>query len=130
MLVYLSIPFVLLLAAIALMPFIHRHWWENNYGKVSTILGAIVGTYYLFFASSARFWLHSMEDYVSFIVLLASLYFVSGGIVIGVGRKATPLANTMLLLFGAIISNVLGTTGASMLLIRPFLRMNKEHLRP
>ncbi len=130
MLVYLSIPFILLLAAMALMPFIHRHWWEHHYGKVSITLAAVVGGYYLFFAASPRAWLHSMGDYLSFIVLLGSLYIVSGGIVIGVGRKATPLANSILLLFGAIISNIFGTTGASMLLIRPFLRMNKEHLRP
>ncbi|HEV8608298.1 MAG TPA: sodium:proton antiporter [Tepidisphaeraceae bacterium] len=130
MLFYLTIPFVVLLAAIALMPFIHRQWWEHHYGKVSVALAAIVGAYYLFAATSARPWIHSMVDYVSFIVLLGSLYVVSGGIVIGVGRKATPLANSILLLFGAVMSNVLGTTGASMLLIRPFLRMNKEHLRP
>ncbi len=130
MLLFVSIPFVLLLAAIALMPFIHRHWWEHHYGKVSVALAAIVGAYYLFAAASAGPWVHSMVDYVSFIVLLGSLYVVSGGIVIGVGRKATPLANSILLLFGAVMSNVLGTTGASMLLIRPFLRMNQAHLRP
>ena len=43
MLVYLSIPFILLLAAIALMPFIHRHWWEQHYGKASIMLAAVVG---------------------------------------------------------------------------------------
>jgi Na+/H+ antiporter NhaD/arsenite permease-like protein len=129
-LLYLSIPFVLLLLAIAVMPFIHRHWWEHNYGKVSIALAAIVAVYYLGFANSAQPWIHSMVDYVSFIIFLGALYLVSGGIVIGVGRKATPLANCILLLFGAVISNVLGTTGASMLLIRPYLRMNRSHFRP
>ena len=62
--------------------------------------------------------------------LLGSLYIVSGGIVITVGRRATPLTNSVLLLLGAMISNIVGTTGASILLIRPFLRMNQAHLRP
>src|SRR5688572_8524733 len=128
--VYLSIPFVLLLLAIALMPFIHRHWWEHHYGKVSIALAAIVAGYYLLVARKPGPWLHSMEEYFSFIVLLGSLYLVSGGIVIGIARKATPLANCMLLLCGAVISNVLGTTGASMLLIRPYLRMNRVQFRP
>jgi len=71
-----------------------------------------------------------MEEYVSFILLLASLYIVSGGIVIHIARKATPLANTLLLLTGAVLANIFGTTGASMLLIRPYLRMNAGHIRP
>src|SRR5689334_20095028 len=124
-----AVPFALLLVAIALMPLVHRHWWEKNYGKVSLALAALVAVPYLVFAPSARPWMHSMADYVSFMILLGSLYMVSGGIVITVGSRATPLNNCMLLLVGALISNVLGTTGASMLLIRPFLRMNAKHLK-
>jgi Na+/H+ antiporter NhaD/arsenite permease-like protein len=124
------IPFALLLVAIALMPMVNRHWWEKNYGRVSIALAALVGVYYLLWARSMGPWVHNMVDYLSFIILLGSLYVVSGGIVITVGRKATPLTNCVLLLFGAMISNILGTTGASMLLIRPFLRMNQAHLRP
>lgn len=71
-----------------------------------------------------------MEEYISFIVLLSSLFIISGGIVIRVNRKASPLANATLLLIGAIVANIFGTTGASMLLIRPFLRMNRGHLKP
>jgi len=123
------IPFALLLVAIALMPLVHRHWWEKNYGKISIALAAMVAVYYLLWAHSIGPWIHNMVDYVSFIILLGSLYVVSGGIVITVGRQATPLTNCILLLFGAIISNVFGTTGASMLLIRPFLRMNQARLK-
>jgi len=128
--IWWMIPFALLLVAIALMPLVHRHWWKKNYGRVSVALAALVAVYYLLWAGSIAPWLHSMVEYASFIVLLGSLYVVSGGIVITVGRKATPLTNCILLLFGAVISNVFGTTGASMLLIRPFLRMNQAHLRP
>ena len=124
------IPFALLLVAIALMPLVHRHWWEKNYGKISLALAAMVGVLYLFLARSAGPWIHTMVDYLSFVILLGSLYIVSGGIVINVGSRATPLNNCILLLFGALISNIFGTTGASMLLIRPFLRMNEKHLRP
>jgi Na+/H+ antiporter NhaD/arsenite permease-like protein len=123
-------PFVLLLASIALMPFIHKHWWEKNYPWVALALAAIAAAYYFLRAPSPHRWLHGMQEYVSFIVLLASLYVVSGGIVIGVGRRATPLMNCAVLLFGAVLANLFGTTGASMLLIRPFLRMNRGHIRP
>jgi Na+/H+ antiporter NhaD/arsenite permease-like protein len=126
--IWWMIPFALLLIAIALMPLVHRHWWEKNYGKVSIALAAMVAVYYLLWAHSIGPWVHSMVDYVSFIIFLGSLYVVSGGIVISVGRRATPLTNCVLLLFGAVISNVFGTTGASMLLIRPFLRMNQARL--
>ncbi len=123
-------PFVLMLASIAVAPFIHKKWWEKNYPLVVVGLGAIASSYYLFGAGQAHRWLDGMTDYVSFIILLSSLFVVSGGIVIKVQRKATPLANCVLLLIGAVSANFFGTTGASMLLIRPYLRMNRAHLRP
>jgi hypothetical protein len=123
-------PFVLLLAAIATMPFIHRHWWEHNYGRVAIGLGAIVAGYYLLFVPFGPGNIgRSAADYISFIFLLGSLFVVSGGILIRVRARATPAANTVLLLIGAVLANVFGTTGASMLLIRPYLRMNKRHVR-
>ncbi|EIM74762.1 citrate transporter [Nitritalea halalkaliphila LW7] len=70
-----------------------------------------------------------MAEYVQFIALLASLYIASGGILIQIDKEATPLANVSLLLIGALISNVIGTTGASMLLIRPFIRLNKDTIQ-
>jgi Na+/H+ antiporter NhaD/arsenite permease-like protein len=125
-----SAPFALLLAAIALMPFIHRHWWEHNYPYVSFALALLVAGYYFYGRRAPGHWLHAMAEYVSFIVLLGALFVISGGISIRVNRKATPAANAGLLLIGAVIANVFGTTGAAMLLIRPFLRMNRHHIRP
>ena len=125
-----AIPFVLLLACIALMPFIHKHWWEHWYPAVALALGAISASYYFFLSGDAMPWWHEMQEYVSFIILLTALYVVSGGIVIHVGRHNTPMMNTVLLAFGAVIANIFGTTGASMLLIRPFLRMNKGYVKP
>lgn len=134
------LPFALLLAGIATMPFIAKHFWEHNYHRVAIGLGLIVAAYYCFFLTARPDPNHwpvgvanmgkSVAEYLSFIFLLGSLFIVSGGIVIRVRAKASPMANVVLLLIGAVIANIFGTTGASMLLIRPFLRMNKGHLRP
>src|SRR5688572_20778343 len=123
-------PFVLLLACVALAPLVRRHWWDRHYGKVAVGLGLVAAGYYLFVRRDPGPWLHGMQDYASFVALLGALYVVSGGIVIGVNRPATPAANCVLLLIGAVVANVFGTTGASMLLIRPYLRMNRGRTRP
>jgi Na+/H+ antiporter NhaD/arsenite permease-like protein len=123
------LPFVLLLGSIALGPLINVHWWEHNYYYVAIGLGLVTAVYYMFFHGDRGPWFHAIIEYLSFIALLASLYIVSGGIVIHVGSRATPAANTALLLIGAVIANIFGTTGASMLLIRPFIRMNKGHIK-
>jgi Na+/H+ antiporter NhaD/arsenite permease-like protein len=128
------LPFALLLGSIAAMPLINMHFWEHHYPKFAIVLGTITAVYYLFFfhdlPSSRAAWVHEMQEYVSFIALLGSLYIVSGGIVIKVSRKATATTNTTLLLVGAVIANVVGTTGAAMLLIRPYIRINKAHIKP
>jgi Na+/H+ antiporter NhaD/arsenite permease-like protein len=123
-------PFVLLLACIALMPFVARHWWEKNYRSVAFGLAALVGGYYVLYRHTPGPWLKEMREYVSFMVLLTALFVVSGGIAIRINRRATPLANATLLLIGAAIANLFGTTGAAMLLIRPYLRMNRRHIKP
>jgi Na+/H+ antiporter NhaD/arsenite permease-like protein len=86
--------------------------------------------YYLFALNDTHAPVHALAEYVQFIALLASLYIASGGIMINVDKKATPMANVGLLIVGAVISNLIGTTGASMLLIRPFIRLNKGRIRP
>jgi len=125
-----SIPFVALLASIALMPFVRKHWWEKNYPKVSIGLALLIAIYYALGRKAPGPWLSEMKEYVSFIVLLGSLFMVSGGIAIRINRRATPLANATLLLIGAVLANLFGTTGAGMLLIRPFMRMNRSHIKP
>ena len=84
--------------------------------------------YYSFVLESPGRIGHVAGDYLSFIALVGSLFVVSGGIHITVRGEATPAENVRLLLFGAVISNVLGTTGASMLLIRPWIRMNRYRI--
>jgi Na+/H+ antiporter NhaD/arsenite permease-like protein len=123
-------PFLLLLGSIALVPFINRHWWEHNYPKVSYALGASVVVYYSVVVDNVPRLLLTFHEYVSFISLIGSLFVVAGGIHLRIRGKAAPYENVLLLLFGAIISNFLGTTGASMLLIRPYLRINRFRIKP
>ena len=119
------LPFGLLLATIALAPLFFADWWQKHYPKVAYALGAVTLTYYLAVLKEYdRVW-HTGTEYVSFIFLIGSLFVVSGGIHINIKGEATPLANVVFLLIGAVLANLFGTTGASMLLIRPWLRMNK-----
>ncbi len=122
------LPFVMLLATIALAPVLAPGWWSRNYPKVSLILGAITLTYYLAGLRAYVTVAHTAIEYVSFITLIGSLFVVAGGIHITVKGEATPLANVVFLLIGALVANVLGTTGASMLLIRPWIRMNRYRI--
>lgn len=125
---WMMLPFGLLLATIALGPLFFLHWWEKHYPKVAYVLGAITLVYYFFGLHATERIAHTAIEYVQFIALVGSLYVVSGGIHINVKGEATPHNNVLFLLFGAVIANVLGTTGASMLLIRPWIRMNKYRI--
>lgn len=122
-------PFALLLLLIAAMPLTPdkvKHWWEHNYPKVSIGLAVLVGAFYLLKIPGGGHTLaHTAIEYVSFIALIGSLFVVAGGIHIKAKGEATPLDNVILLLIGAVLANFIGTTGASMVLIRPFIRMNK-----
>ena len=121
-------PFTLLLLSIAVVPFISSHWWERNFPWVSFGLGAIAVIYYFFVINNGSRMMHTAMEYYSFIALIGSLFVVSGGIVIQITGRSTPIANVTLLAVGAVIANIFGTTGASMILIRPFLRMNKYRI--
>jgi Na+/H+ antiporter NhaD/arsenite permease-like protein len=119
--------FALLLLSIAVLPLTFEHWWEKNRNKavIATVLSLPV---ILLFWRYGDFHpiLHELEEYFSFIVLLGALFVVSGGIFLSGDIQATPRNNTIFLLIGGIIANIFGTTGASMLLIRPVLRTNSE----
>ena len=123
-------PFVLLLLSIALLPFIHKHFWERNYHKIAIGLGLIAVAYYVFVLHNAPRMLTSLIEYVGFMALIGSLFVVAGGIHINMTGRSTPAVNTGLLAIGALLANLIGTTGASMLLIRPFLRINKYRAAP
>lgn len=122
------IPFVVLLLMIATGPLFYKHFWEHHYPKISIILGTITIIYYLFVLRDFHNPLHTLTEYISFIALLSSLFVASGGILITVDKKSTPMLNTIFLLIGAVLSNIIGTTGASMLLIRPFIKINRDRI--
>ena len=125
---WMAAPFVALLAAIALAPLFFADWWGRHYVKLTLGLAAVSLLYYLAGLHASERVLETLEEYVSFICLIGSLFVISGGIHINVKGEATPWVNGLFLLIGALVTNVLGTTGASMLLIRPWLRMNKYRL--
>jgi Na+/H+ antiporter NhaD/arsenite permease-like protein len=122
------IPFVTLLGMIAMMPFIHKHWWEHHYPKVSVGLGVVSVLFYLLVMKEPGRVMHTGLEYFSFISLIGGLFVVAGGIVIRTKGEATPMRNTLFLLIGSVLANVVGTTGASMLLIRPWIRMNRYRI--
>ena len=124
----LILPFALLLSAMALTPVLAPHWWEKNYPKIALGLGAVTAGIYLLVLHDAKSLGHAAHEYFSFIALVGSLFVVSGGIHIGVKGAGTPLQNILFLFVGAVLANILGTTGAAMLLIRPWLRLNQSRV--
>ena len=122
---WMILPFGLLLGAIALAPLFFPDWWARHYPKVAYSLGAVTLIYYVFSLHAYQRTLHVGHEYLSFIALIGSLFVVSGGIHIKVKGEATPCVNTLYLFLGALLANLLGTTGASMLLIRPWIQMNR-----
>lgn len=121
-------PFGLLLLAIATMPFINAGWWGRHYPKVAVGLGTIVAAYYVLGIHQTGRMGHVAWEYAGFMALIGSLFVVSGGVHIRVKGESTPAINCLFLLAGAVLANLVGTTGASMLLIRPWLRMNKYRI--
>lgn len=144
-------PFAALLLCIAILPLIHKtaHWWEHNRNKllVAAVLAIVTIIYYYARGYGLSHEHHVTEpgvatvkallrhaviaDYVPFIVLLFSLYTISGGINLHGDIPAHPVTNTTILAIGATMASFVGTTGASMLLIRPLLQINSErrHVR-
>lgn len=124
-----GIPFVLMLLLIATGPLFFEHFWHKNYPIVAIVLGSGVVGYYIFALNDSDSVIHTLAEYIQFIALLTGLFCAAGGIMIKVDKKGKPMTNVMLLLIGAILANVIGTTGASMLLIRPFIRLNKNRIK-
>jgi len=126
---YSVLPFVAMLLSIAVLPLSCPHWWESNRNKglVSAALALPVLAFHGLAHPEAL--VETALDYASFITLLAGLFVISGGIVLRGDLVATPAANTGFLALGGVLASVIGTTGASMLLIRPLLQTNRERTR-
>jgi Na+/H+ antiporter NhaD/arsenite permease-like protein len=126
---YTVVPFVAMLLAIAVCPLWTPHLWESNRNKlvVACVLGLpVVGLYAV---RRPHALLETAEEYLSFILLLTALYVIAGGIRLSGDLEATPLVNTTFLATGSVLASFLGTTGASMLLIRPVLQTNRQRTR-
>ena len=119
------LPFALLLLCIAVAPVILRHQWERSYHLVAFGLAAITIGYYVFVLGDTTHMLSIGFEYFSFMAAVGSLFVVTGGIHIVVKGAAKPWINTLFLGLGSVLANFIGTTGASMLLIRPWIRMNR-----
>jgi Na+/H+ antiporter NhaD/arsenite permease-like protein len=126
---WLIAPFALLLLLIAVMPLTPprlKHWWEHNYPFVAIGLGLVVAAFYLWrVPAGGEALAHALHEYFSFIALIGSLFVVAGGIHFRVKGESSPWKNVVFLACGAVAANLIGTTGASMVLIRPWIRMNK-----
>jgi Na+/H+ antiporter NhaD/arsenite permease-like protein len=125
-------PFVLLLVAVAVLPLVAAGWWHHNRNKalVTALLALPAAGYLLAKGEPGRAALvHELAEYFSFIALLGALYVVSGGIVLRGDLVGRPRTNLLFLAAGAVLANLIGTTGASMVLIRPVLRINSQRNR-
>jgi Na+/H+ antiporter NhaD/arsenite permease-like protein len=126
-----ALPFVALLLAIALAPLIQRQWWHHNRNKA--LVAAIVSLPILVYLGMTEPGRHLLaekaHEYLGFIIVIGALYVIAGGVHIEGSLSGTPLVNTGMLGIGAVLANLVGTTGASVLLIRPLLRANKRRKR-
>jgi Na+/H+ antiporter NhaD/arsenite permease-like protein len=128
-----ALPFVGLLLSIAIVPLVAHHFWESNRNKalIAAAFSAPAIAYLLgvLGAHGANELLHKVVEYVSFVSLLGALFVISGGVYVRGSLSGTPLVNTGVLGLGALLASWIGTTGASVLLIRPLLRANEDRKR-
>ncbi|WP_155318533.1 sodium:proton antiporter [Desulfosarcina alkanivorans] len=121
------IPFACMLLSIALFPLLAPEFWHHHFGKVSAFWAVVMAGPFLYAYEGTALYeiIHILlADYVPFIILLWSLYTVSGGILLKGSLRGTPVVNVVILTLGTLLASWMGTTGAAMLLIRPFLRAN------
>ena len=127
-----ALPFIGILLTIAAGPVLFPRFWHRHYGKLafvwSTLTIAPLAALYGPPVALAAFAHEMLTEYLSFIVLLFSLYVVAGGILVTGNLRGTPVVNTAILAFGTLIASVVGTTGAAMILIRPLIRANAAQL--
>ncbi len=125
------VPFVALLLVIALAPLGVPQWWHDNRNKA--LVAFLISVPVLFYLGRTeigrQLLLEKAHEYAGFIVVIGALFMITGGIHIEGSLAGTPLVNTAMLAIGAVLSNLLGTTGASVLLIRPLLRANQRRKR-
>lgn len=124
------IPFCGIIFSMSFLPLICPKFWEKHGGYIPLFwtvgylicVGCVFGLHSIIPATLEPL----VNDYISFVVQIASLYIVAGGIFITFPNGQGPIFNTIFLLIGSLLAGWIGTTGAAMLLIRPFLRANAK----
>ncbi|MDX2129803.1 MAG: sodium:proton antiporter [Chloroherpetonaceae bacterium] len=126
--VWSLIPFIVMLGSIAVLPLIANHFWESNRNKlfISLILSFPIAIFLILHGEFVALEHAVLFDYIPFVILLGALFVITGGIRITGDIEATPQANTAFMAIGALLASFIGTTGASMLLIRALLQTNQE----
>lgn len=125
-----ALPFAGILLSIAVFPLVAHHFWEHHFGKISAFWAALVivplALVYGFTPALHALSHTAFLEYIPFILLLLALFTVAGGIVVSGNLHGSPLTNTVLLGIGTVLASIIGTTGASMVLIRPMIRANDD----
>ena len=123
-------PFAGILLSIAIFPLVAPDFWHHNFGKISAFWSILlIGPFLLKVGFTITLYelLHvGLLEYVPFIILLLSLFTISGGVQLTGALVGTPIVNTGIIFIGTALASWMGTTGAAMLLIRPLIRANKE----
>ena len=126
-------PLVGLLGSIAVMPLAAPHFWHHHYGKVAAFWAAMLlipfGFVHGVGPASSELVHAAVAEYIPFVVLLFTLFTISGGVLVRGNLHGSPAVNTALLAVGSLLASVIGTTGASMVLIRPLIRANDQRRR-
>lgn len=127
---YSVLPFLLMLASIAVLPLFANHFWERNLNKliIALILGIPTSIWLMVNGLQAELFHELVFEYIPFIILLGTLFVITGGIYVDGNIESKPLVNTAILGLGAVLASFMGTTGAAMLLIRPILKSNSERI--
>jgi Na+/H+ antiporter NhaD/arsenite permease-like protein len=124
-----ALPFIGILLTIAAGPMLFPRVWHYHYGKLAFAWGTLavvpIAALYDVPTATEAFARALLGEYLSFIVLLLTLYVVAGGILVTGDLRGTPVVNTAILGLGTLIASVVGTTGAAMILIRPLLRQRQ-----
>lgn len=126
----LGVPFAGLLLSIAILPLAAPHLWHHHYGKIAAAWSALTLVGFALSAGTGAALgnlAHTIiAEYLPFLILVGSLYIVAGGLLVTGNLRGSPALNTIILAIGAVLANFIGTTGASMVLIRPLIRANDE----
>ena len=124
-----AVPFAGILLSIALFPLFAPRFWHHHYPKVSLFWGLVLVVPFVWAYGDAAVHeiLHmAIADYLPFIILLATLFTIGGGILVRGTLRGTPAVNTAILAIGTVLASFVGTTGAAMILVRPLLRANRD----